>query len=59
MSSPTVASISETEARIVSQLLDALRNLRFGSIELTVHDGRVVQIERREKVRLEHNGSSR
>lgn len=24
----------------------------YGSIELTVHDGRVTQIERREKVRL-------
>lgn len=26
----------------------------YGSIEITVHDGRVTQIERREKVRFEH-----
>ena len=34
-------------------MLRALRGLRFGSVEIVVHDGRVVQIERRERVRLE------
>jgi hypothetical protein len=29
----------------------------YGSIEITVHDGRVTQIERREKVRFEHKSS--
>ncbi len=29
----------------------------YGSIEITVHDGRVTQIERREKVRFEHKAS--
>ena len=29
----------------------------YGSIEITVHDGRVTQIERREKVRFEHKVS--
>lgn len=33
-------------------VLRALRGLRFGSVEIVVHDGRVVQIERRERVRL-------
>jgi hypothetical protein len=27
--------------------------IRFGSVEITIHEGRVVQIERREKVRFE------
>ena len=35
------------------ELLRAVRALRFGSVEVTVHDGRVVQIEKRERVRLE------
>ncbi len=34
-------------------LLDAVRQLRFGSVEITVHDGRIVQIERKEKLRFE------
>ena len=38
---------------LLSALLQALASLRYGTIELTVHDGRVVQLERREKVRLD------
>jgi hypothetical protein len=30
----------------------AVSGLRFGSVEVLVHDGRVVQIETREKVRF-------
>ncbi len=30
----------------------------YGSIEITVHDGRVTQIERREKVRFEHRANT-
>ena len=31
---------------------EAVRSLRFGSVEVLVHDGRVVQVETREKVRF-------
>ncbi len=31
----------------------ALRAIRYGAIELVIHDGRVVQLERREKVRFD------
>lgn len=31
-----------------------VETLRFGVVHLTVHDGRVVQIERTEKIRLDH-----
>jgi hypothetical protein len=34
-------------------LLEALRGLRFGSVEAIVHDGRIARIERKEKWRLE------
>lgn len=34
------------------KILEALRGLRFGSVEITVHEGRIVQIERKEKFRL-------
>lgn len=36
----------------------ALKTLRFGSVELVVHDGRVIQIERREKIRFQDTRSS-
>ena len=37
-------------------VLDAIRGLRFGSVEIVVHEGRVVQIETREKVRFQDAG---
>jgi hypothetical protein len=35
------------------ELEQALRTIRYGSVELVIHEGRVVQLERREKVRVE------
>lgn len=42
--------------RIEREVLRSLREIRFGSVEIVIHDGRVVQIERREKVRLDRTG---
>ena len=38
---------------VVSEMLAALRGLRYGSIVVTIHDSKVVQIEKNEKVRLQ------
>lgn len=37
---------------VVDTLLRMLDGLRYGSIEITVHDAIVVQIERRDKIRI-------
>jgi len=43
----------EPALQAASQLLAALKGIRYGAVEITIHDGRVVQIERREKQRLD------
>jgi hypothetical protein len=45
-------AVKPEERRVIEEVLNALRNLRFGSIEITVHDGKATQIERKEKVRF-------
>jgi hypothetical protein len=40
-------------AALTRELALALRSIRYGAIELVIHDGQVVQLERREKVRFE------
>ena len=40
-------------AAAARELEQALRTIRYGSVELVIHEGRVVQLERREKVRLD------
>ena len=39
--------------RIERELVNALGEIRYGSIEIVIHDARVIQIERRERIRFE------
>jgi hypothetical protein len=39
-------------AYINEQILRAIANIEYGSVEVVVHDGKVVQIECREKLRV-------
>lgn len=40
-------------ADVRQRIEEALAGLRFGAVEITVHDGRIVQVERREKYRFD------
>ena len=44
----------QDEATIRREIQSALRDLRFGAVEITVHNAQVVQIERKEKFRLQN-----
>lgn len=43
---------AEDLSALADRILTAVRSVRYGAIELVIHDGRVVQIEKREKIRL-------
>lgn len=43
---------SENATGLERRILAALEGLQFGAVEITVHEGKVVQIERREKFRF-------
>jgi hypothetical protein len=47
----------QDEASILREIQSALRDLRFGAVEITVHNAQVVQIERKEKFRLQSPGN--
>jgi hypothetical protein len=47
----------ERSPDIEQQILRAIKNVRYGSVEIIIHDSKVVQIERKEKIRLD-NGNS-
>ena len=47
----SLAPLSEVDAEVIR----AIRNIRYGSVEITIHDSRVVQIERKEKRRFERS----
>jgi len=41
----------------VDLVADKVRTLRYGTVEIVVHDSRVVQIEQRETVRFDGSGA--
>jgi hypothetical protein len=42
----------DADPQVLAVVQDALSRLRFGSIHLTVHEGKLVQIDVTEKMRL-------
>jgi hypothetical protein len=38
---------------IVDTVLSAIEGIKYGSVEITIHDSAVVQVERRERFRLQ------
>ena len=49
---------NQKNIEVAHEILRAIEQLRFGSIEITVHEGRVTQIERREKIRFTQERNS-
>lgn len=49
---------STAHEQVLREVARLLKDLRFGSIEIQVHDGQVVAIERRERTRFT-SGSAR
>jgi hypothetical protein len=56
MADPKTSSQSALEAQLSAlpgqEILRAIAGIQYGSVEITIHEGRVVQIECREKIRL-------
>lgn len=44
--------LSEEERVLLQEVLKALRDLRYGSVVLTVHDGRLVEVQKTQRIRL-------
>ncbi|MDR4466072.1 MAG: YezD family protein [Nitrospira sp.] len=61
MSTPDQGVANPDSDQAVEQAVQfALKGIRFGSVEIIVHDSKVVQIERKEKTRFESaKGGSR
>ncbi len=49
---PPAAAGDDAETGALALVRQALEKLRFGAVHLTVHEGRLVQIEVTEKTRL-------
>lgn len=41
---------------IIKEIIEALNSLRYGQVQIIVHNSRIVQIEKTEKVRFDDTG---
>ena len=53
---PASREPSQTLSEVERHILQSLQHLRFGTLEIVVHDGRVVQVEKSEKLRFDTKG---
>lgn len=51
--------VKNSDTELVAQEIErVIQSLKYGSIEITVHEGKVTQIEKREKVRFTNQTNS-
>ena len=53
ISDPRKRSQAQPTTEILDQIALVLQGIRFGSVEIVIHDGKIVQIERKEKLRFD------
>ena len=49
--------LDETDHHLTTTILRAIREIRYGSVEIIIHDSRIVQIERIEKIRMDRDSA--
>ena len=47
-----IAALSNDERAVLLKVIEVLRKINYGTVVLVVQDGKVVQIEMAEKIRL-------
>jgi hypothetical protein len=56
----SIDSVSKAMPQLVIEhIVQALKGIRYGAVQIVIHDGQIVQIERKEKVRLDVSSDKR
>ena len=46
-------SLADSTIDTVNQISKIVQSIRVGSVEIVIHDGKIVQVERKEKLRFD------
>lgn len=49
----TITALTHSERELLVRLVNAVHAMRYGSVTLTVHDGKLVEIHKTERIRLQ------
>jgi hypothetical protein len=47
--------LTETKDPLLKEVAKAIKEIKYGAVLITIHDSKVVQIEKTEKMRMQHN----
>ena len=53
----SLADLREDEKKLLTSILNAVKSIRYGSVEILIQDSKVVQIDKTEKMRFDKQGS--
>ena len=53
MTATTPLHAAVDDQKVLAAIAEALQSIQFGAVEITLHNGQVVQIERKEKIRFQ------
>ena len=45
--------MTQTELKQIEEILKDLKKIKYGSIEIVVHNGQIIQIEKKENIRID------
>ncbi len=48
-----IADFKEGEKKLLSEILKAIKSIRYGYVQIIVQDSKVVQIDKTEKIRFD------
>lgn len=49
---PETKKTNDLDSKVLQEILKALQGLCYGSVEITIQEGKVIQVERKEKKRI-------
>ena len=44
---------TKAETELMTRILQAIRGIKYGSLEIVIHDSKIVRLEKHEKIRVE------
>jgi hypothetical protein len=50
---PSSKDLEQNNVAVEKHILEAIRGIKYGAVEVLIHDSRIVQIEKTEKLRFD------
>ena len=44
---------TKAETEVMTRILQAIKGIKYGSLEIVIHDSKIVRLEKHEKIRVE------